>query len=327
MQFFKTIFKVILSLGLLVYLVYEAGPEKILSVFSNMQATGGFGQIALAFGFLLLSLLFLTLRWHELLKWYGAKLRFPRLYGFYLIGMFFNNFLPTSIGGDIYRIYKVIDDANDRTISFASVIIERIMGVAATLFLAIIALFFISQQYRSLRLLILAAGLFIGIFLFFFILIRNRPFLWLLSMFERFTIFKIGAKFNKLFEAIHGFRNRRRVLVIVFFYSLLSQVAIVMMNYSLVKAFALQIDVRYLFIVIPITIVMTMLPSINGIGVRDLGFIGLLNRVGISNAAALSLSFMNLLLPMLVSVWGAILFMMQKHKSVAGEADAVESEL
>lgn len=322
---FKNLSKIIISLGLLGYLIYEAEPRKIFQVFANVQAGHGLTYLALAFTFMIISIFFLALRWHSLLHWYGAEIRVARLYGFYLIGMFFNNFLPTSIGGDIYRVYKAVDETNDRTSSFASVIIERIMGIAATLLMAIVALFYLSQEFRNKRLLYMSVFLFIAIILFFFIMIRNRPFKLLLRLFDKFTIFKIGEKFNKLFEAIHVFRHRRRVLLYVFFFSLLSQISIVLMNYSVVRAFSLHINLSFLFMVIPVTFVLTMLPSINGVGVRDLGFVSLLSRVGISNAEALSLSFMNLLLPMIISMWGAVLFMIQKRKSKLGGVDVVET--
>jgi glucose uptake protein GlcU len=67
-----------------------------------------------------------------------------------------------------------------------------------------------------------------------------------------------------------------------------------------------------MFIVVPITFLLSMLPSINGIGFRDGGYVVFLARIGISKAAALSLSFLTLLIPMIISISGGILFMLQK---------------
>jgi glucose uptake protein GlcU len=55
-----------------------------------------------------------------------------------------------------------------------------------------------------------------------------------------------------------------------------------------------------------------MLPSINGLGVREGGFVILLGKIGVSEAAAVSLSFLSILIPMIISIAGGILFMMQK---------------
>jgi hypothetical protein len=76
---------------------------------------------------------------------------------------------------------------------------------------------------------------------------------------------------------------------------------------------------------VTVTFVLTMLPSINGVGIRDLGYVTLLSKVGVSNAAAISLSFLNLLLPMVISIWGAVLFILQKRKSTVGEIDVYQT--
>ncbi len=325
MHYLKNIVKAAVSLGLLGYLVYQADPQKIWDVIAQVGRSHGLWYVISAFLFEVAAILLMALRWKKLLSGYGHTIGFQRLSGFYLIGLFFNNFLPTSIGGDVVRIYKVAEETDDRTSAFASVIIERMLGIAATLSLAITALFFISQQFHSTRMMIVSIVLFIGIALFFVFMLQNWSFKILLRLFSYFTVFNIGEKINKLFEAIHYFKKRRRILLFVFLYSLGSQIAIILMNYSLALAFNVVLDIRYLFMVIPVTFVLTMLPSINGVGLRDLGFVSLLGRVGVSSPAALSLSFMNLLIPMILSVGGAVLFVIQKRKSKTGGFDVLET--
>ena len=99
------------------------------------------------------------------------------------------------------------------------------------------------------------------------------------------------------------------------------------MNLFLVKAFAIKVDLSFLFVVIPVTFLLTILPSINGVGFRDLGFVEVLKHSGISDAAALSLSFMNLLIPMIISIAGAVIFIIQKREDKKGEINAFETSL
>ncbi len=325
MQPVKNILKIVVSLGLLGYLVYKAEPARLLAVFAKIQSQHGLGFLLLAFGAMLTAVFFLALRWRVLLKGYGYSLGISKLYGFYLIGMFFNNFLPSSIGGDIMRIYKVIEATEDRTTGFASVVLERMMGIAATLALAIWALFYVSQQFHDARLLISAVALLFLIFLFFAALLHDRSFGIIFRLFDKFTVFKIGEKFNKLFEAVRVFKENRSVLAWAFLLSLLSQSFIVFMNFFLSKAFSIPVGLGYLFMVVPITFVITMLPSINGLGIRDLGFVSLLGQIGIGTAEALSLSFMNVIVPMVISIAGGILFMVQKRKEKASVNDVLES--
>jgi len=327
MRFIKVAVKIIISVGLLAYLINYVGPQEIVNEFAKIGANSGFNFFFYALIFAIISVLLMSLRWQILLRGYKFNPRYPRLFGYYLIGMFFNNFLPSTIGGDVIRIYKVVDDIQDRTSGFASVIIERIMGIAATLFMAFFSLILVWREFHNPYLLYASGTLFLVIVVFFFALIRNRPFKLLLRFFDKFTIFKIGEKFSKLFEAIHYFKDRRRILGFAFLFSLFSQTSIVFMNYSLAKAFSIDISISFLFMVVPVTFVLTMLPSINGIGIRELGFVGLLGEAGVASASALSISFMNLIIPMIISITGAILFIIQKRKTGLEEKDVIKETI
>jgi len=50
-----------------------------------------------------------------------------RLYLFklYFVGAFFNNFMPTSIGGDVYKVYKLGKKIDSPVVGFSSVFTER----------------------------------------------------------------------------------------------------------------------------------------------------------------------------------------------------------
>lgn len=326
-QRLKTIIKIVISLGLFTYLVYKSEPKRIIEILGNVYKGDGLIYLSIAVSFGLLSILLMSIRWQIVLNNYDVKISVKRLSGFYMIGLFFNNFLPTSIGGDIVRIYRVIGDTDNRTASFTSVIVERVLGIAATLFLAITSLFYVSHYFSDDRILYTSIILF-GLIVSSFILVtRKKPFEFLIKVFDKITLLNIGEKVHKLIEAIFILKEKRRVFIWVFILSILSQVAIVFMNYAVVRALDIQVDLSYLFLVIPITIILTMLPSINGVGVRDGGFIFLLSKVGVSGAAAISLSFMNVIIPMVLSIWGGLLFLVQRKKFKINEVNQNEKNL
>ena len=327
MRVFKTALKAAISLGLFSYLVWIADPHQVISVLGSVYSGGRLVYIFLAVCAGMLSIVFLSYRWKLILSHFGKDFSLHRLYGVYLMGMFFNNFLPTGIGGDIVRIYRVTDYGLDRTRAFSSVVIERLLGIASTLFLSIIALYFVSYYYKDTDVLFLAVALLLLIFAFFFLITRNRPFKFLLRLFEKVTLLHIGERINKLIEAVHLLKTRRRIIFYVFGLSVLNQSSIVLMNLALVHAFGLQVDLLYLFLAIPLTFILTMLPSINGVGFRDGGFVFLLGKVGISKAAAISMSFMNVIIPMFLSIAGGIMFFMQRKQNREKEIEAIEENL
>ena len=327
MRHLKTIVRAVISIGLFSYLVYKSDPNQILKVLGNIYKTNGLYYLFVAILAGIVNNVLMAFRWKIILSHYNRHFNLSRLFGFYLVGLFFNNFLPTSIGGDIVRIYKVIGDTNDRTSAFSSVIIERLLGIAATLFLSITSLYYVSHYFKDDRILYTSVILFVLIVAFFFLLTRNRPFEFLLRVFEKITLLKLGEKISKLIEAIHILREKRQIFVWMFLLSVLSQVTIVFMNYAVVLALDIKVDLTYLFLVVPVTFMLTMLPSINGVGVRDGGFIFLLGKVGVSGAASISLSFMNVLIPMFISIWGGLLFLVQKNKSKINEVEAIEKHI
>ena len=314
MRLFKFAVRLVISAGLLIYLLYYVGMQAIVEEFNNILANSGIVYIMYALITYLIAVVIMSIRWQVILHGYGFNTRWGKLFGYYLIGMFFNNFLPSTIGGDVIRVFKVVDDVQNKSSALASVIIERLMGVAATLFLAFISLLILWQEFQNPQLLYVSGCFFLVIVLFFFGLIRNRPFKYLVRIFETIKWFNIGEKFNRVFEAIHFFQKRRRILAYAFIYSLFSQAGIVIMNYALARALKMEISLTYLFLVVMVTFIITILPSINGIGIREFGFISLLSKASVSNATALSLSFLNLIIPMIISLSGAVLFVLQKHK-------------
>lgn len=320
----KTTIKVIFSLGLLIYLIYLANPQKILEIISRIWTGGHIIYFLLAIQTFIIALIIYAWRWQVLLRGYQLNISIIQLFNFYLIGLFFNNFLPTGIGGDIIRIYSLIQKAGERTIGFASVMTERLLGIASTLVITLISLIWLLGSFSTNRILYINIFLLCIILLFFYLVLNRKYPDSFAEKGKKIKLFKLGERIDKLFEAIRFFQNKKIVYVKVILISLLAQALIILMHYFLVLALSLDISLLYLILVVPLTFLLTMLPSINGLGVRDGGFVFLLSREGISTAGALSLSFMAIIIPMLVSCAGAILFVMQKKKLKLEEIKFVE---
>ncbi len=149
MKSVRIILKAGISIGLLAYLIYIADPEKIFQVLNKIWFEGGLIYLTVAAVLFLISLVVLSLRWQILVRGYGIKIPTSSLFKYYLIGLFFNNFLPTGIGGDVLRIYNLVKDTGDRTISFASVITERLLGITSTLILTIVSITILQDKFEN----------------------------------------------------------------------------------------------------------------------------------------------------------------------------------
>src|SRR5262245_4787147 len=90
-------------------------------------------------------------------KWSWAlrlhDLRFPWIYLFRTgcFGFFFNNFLPSAIGGDVYRIVRTAGREGERSRAVSAVLIERVVGLSAMLCNGLFGAVLLMQEYELAR--------------------------------------------------------------------------------------------------------------------------------------------------------------------------------
>jgi uncharacterized membrane protein YbhN (UPF0104 family) len=63
-------------------------------------------------------------KWQLLLSIHGIHIDFGKLHKYYFTALFFNNFFPTNIGGDGYRIYKTLQNQHTKAGAIISVFTE-----------------------------------------------------------------------------------------------------------------------------------------------------------------------------------------------------------
>src|SRR5207253_2227117 len=77
----------------------------------------------------LLTVLLSAWRWGLLLDAQGVDVPFTFLTNSFLVAFFFNNFLPSNIGGDVIRIRDTSRAAGSKTLATTVVLIDRGIGV------------------------------------------------------------------------------------------------------------------------------------------------------------------------------------------------------
>lgn len=323
----RTILKVVISLGLLSYLIYLADPIKILSVLDQVWYKNGIIYLSIGACLFLISLIVLSFRWQILISGYGLKIPTSLLFKYYLIGLFFNNFLPTGIGGDVLRIYNLIQSSGNRTVGFASVITERILGISSTLILALISILLLHEEFKNNLLLYIVVGMIVLVGLFFTMTFNEKVAVFIEFFTKRITLFRLGERIEKFLDAIRFYSDSKIIYVKILMVSLFGQILIIIKVYCLALALGIQVNPIVIFLVVPIASILSMMPSINGIGFRDGGYVILLAKVGVSKAAALSLSFLALFIPVLISISGGVLFLLQKKVIREEEVKIVEKSI
>lgn len=115
----------LLAIILLVSLLYQSGWDEVLAALKRISL----GYLALAFGCILLSRLFVTARWYVLLRSGGVNIPFKDAASLVFTGLFANNFLPTTIGGDVVRLAGAMQMGYDRAVCLASIAADRVINM------------------------------------------------------------------------------------------------------------------------------------------------------------------------------------------------------
>ena len=230
-----------------------------------------------------------TWKWWWLLKHRRIHLSFWRVLALYYVGKFYNLFMPTSVGGDVARIYSLGLYTGQGAESAASVIVDRLSGFVTLIILASLSL-------------VLGFGLFnnkIVVAGFVFSIVAVVIFTWMLlsQRFRGVLGFGLGRvpiaepvlrKFDQVKDKITGYKSHR-VLLLVFLFSLDFYMLAVVNVYVTVLAFTSQISFENVSVAVPIIMVLMNLPiSIGGIGLMEYSYTLIFDILDLSAALGLS---------------------------------------
>lgn len=221
------------------------------------------------------------------------------------IGYFFNNFLPTSIGGDVVKAYYLSKKTDLKAEAYASIFIDRATGLFTMIFMAFIALFFVEEGVvdSTIRYIIYAITLGSIIFIVFMTnrtLVRKFSFLF-------FIINPVKERLKKVYNVIHKYQYQRPLMLKAFLISFVSQILFFTSLGVAAMSLGCRIPVKDLFIKIPIVSMMSLLPSINGLGLREGSTVVLFGPL-IGSDKAFAMSILWFLIPLCVSVMGGLIY-------------------
>jgi hypothetical protein len=116
----------LLAVALLVYLLSKQGWDEIAGAFRQIAVW----RILLAFALTFISRMAVSARWYVLLRSGKADISFGQSTRITFAGLFASNFLWTTIGGDVVRLAGAIRFKFDPAVSAASLVVDRLVGMA-----------------------------------------------------------------------------------------------------------------------------------------------------------------------------------------------------
>jgi uncharacterized protein (TIRG00374 family) len=251
-----------------------------------------------------------TWRWRLLLRAQGYEAPIADLSASYLVATFFNNFLPSNIGGDVIRIRDSSRLTGSTTTSLAVVAIDRIVGLGALYALAVAAYLLGGADVRRL------AGatpvlLLLGLVFAFLAYVFFRPGIARRLM-EISRLSRLGwarKQFEIVQAAVHVYRARVGAVWAAFAASVGLQALVVLYYFNVARSLHIPLPLDAAFLIVPLcTLVQTVPVSFNGWGIRESVFILYFGQVGLPKESALAFSLLGAGLIVLMSLSGAVVW-------------------
>jgi glycosyltransferase 2 family protein len=263
--------------------------------------------VIVAFSVLLVEVIIATARWFIVLNWLKIDISFSSTLRYLWIGAFFNQALPSSIGGDALRGYFLCKHSNcsmgDATVG---VLLDRVVAMFSLTLLIIISLplwfELVTNPIINNSILLLLSGLLVCIIIG--ITLDFIPHKWITLKVVR-GLFVLSQKSRRIIFSRYGL-----ILIVI---SFTIQLSFVFAVWILSQSMGLDVNFVDVLLIIPVTNLITVLPiSIAGWGVREAVIISGFGFLGINSEAALAISIFYGLLILVSSIPGSMFWLQSK---------------
>jgi glycosyltransferase 2 family protein len=306
--------KLAVSVALLVLLLSRVDVAKLWA--SARQAS--IAWMAIALGFYSVSILVMVWRWWLLLEAQDVSMPFPALFGSMSVALFFNNFLPSNIGGDVVRISDTAKVARSKTLAAIVILADRTMGMMGLVLVAAMGVSLVASPVGRAPLPIwpawLWAGFTSGMLVAGLVLWSPGGVGWLLRPLIVLHPEWVGGRIGSLTATLQRFRSHMGAIVTCFAGAVVVQVMTVAFGWAVARALGIPIGPFDLAVVVPLAGVVQMIPlSVNGFGVREATYSLYFTRIGLPIESAILLSLTSTALVMLYSLTGAAVYVGRGH--------------
>jgi hypothetical protein len=253
-------------------------------------------------------------RWHRLLRAQHIEVASRTLTESVWVSLFFNNFLPSNIGGDVVRIADTAVAAGSKTLATTVVLVDRVIGLTALVVIAAAGAFAASLagiHVPGARWLWVAVAIGLAVAIPVIALPKLTAFpLRQLRLLKRPWV---DERVQRLEDAIIRFRAAPSAIVGAFAGALVVQITIVAFYLLTAQGLAVPLPVLLGAVLIPVSLVVQMAPlSINGFGVREAVFAFFFRRFGLPTDAAVALSLVSTGLVMGLSLIGGYMLLRRR---------------
>ena len=281
-------------------------------------------------GYLLLSIALAPLliwasseKWRVLAAGLGDRVEGLRLFHYYMVGSFFNNFLPTNVGGDVIRVLQLGRHTGRPLEAAVTVAVDRVTGLMA---LVIAAAAGLAAYWSTLgdRRLVLALLMVIGILAAALLILALpgllRQLRWVLPAGLVRRVESLGERAR---ESLACYRRSPQVLSLALLWSLVFYLLAALNVYVTCLAFRQNIGLLPCLAAAPLVLVVAMVPvSLGGVGVTEWAYLFTLGSFGVAAPAALSVALLMRFKSLAFGLLGGVMYLASGVRRDVGQLQA-----
>lgn len=302
----KNIIKLLITIAIFYYLFQKIDFNELWAILYKSHG----GWILLALIMQLGSTYLAGYRWFKISQLLVFKEKLSFYTQSYFKGTFFNQVLPSSIGGDAVRMIDLTRKGYDKKEAFYGVFVDRLVGLVGLLVLNLIAsILFYGTFESSLSQLIIFISL-SGIVGFLS--------LFLLEKVHFLAKFKFLDLFHRLSKRLNLLYNSKTLLIKHISISVAVHLLSVLTMYGISLSIDTHLSFQMLLIAVPPVFLLTIIPiSLAGWGIREGAMVGLFTLVGANPTKILAMSILYGILLIIGSLPGSYFWL--KNKKITQE--------
>ena len=289
----------------LAYIFWSINVRQTVHVLADTRL----GYLAAAIGIMGGSVWLMAWRWQRLLAARGIHDRMGWLVRAYFTSYAAGQVLPTSLGGDAMRIFETSRRHPGHGGPVAgSIVLERVLGGAATLLLAAVGFVLAIGHYRIGAYLWIEGMLLVGAVVLAVLLFARSAQRLLVKTVPLLRRLRLEKPLRAVYLGIHSYRANARLLVGVFALTVAVQAVRILAIWSSGKAVGIDLGPRPYYVMGPLLLLVQLVPfTINGLAVRETFFISFLGQLGVAHDPAFAAGFLFFLVTALLSIPGALI--------------------
>ncbi len=307
-SFFKFLFKLSISIFCIWYLNRKIDWVSLEGYWQKINIFLVASSIMLLLGLSFLQ----ALRWSLIIKTFGIRgLHLRLIIESVLIGTFFNQGLPSSIGGDVYRVWTLTKSKKLFKPIITSVFLDRLSSLLMMNFITMLLLIFFNELIdQRLFIYLIAMNSIIFTAAFFLFYIEKIVFFskYKSLIFIR-ALFFLGKSFVKIFTT--------KDAKLIFALSMIIHIGISIVFWIIASQFTDKVDILTCIILVPIVLLTTMIPiTLAGWGIRESIVIYLLGYLGVPSHESFLISIIFGLTIIASAIPGAIIWLTNRKRAI-----------